>query len=92
MTETAATQRRRQVLTGKVVSSKNDKTITVTVETTVMHRLYQRYMKRTHRFAVHDEQNTCQVGDMVTIIACRPLSKNKRWRLGKILRSAGGQA
>lgn len=92
MTETASTQSRRQVLTGTVVSNKNDKTVTVAVETTVMHRLYQRYMKRTHKFAVHDERNTCQIGDIVTIVACRPMSKSKRWRLGEILRSSGGQA
>lgn len=95
MTETAAATApasRRQVLTGTVVSTKNDKTVTVTVETTIMHRLYQRYLKRTKRFAAHDENNTCQVGDRVIIVACRPMSKRKRWRVREIVQSAGGGA
>ncbi len=76
---------RRQVLIGTVVSDKMDKTITVAVERTYMHRLYQRYVKRTSRYAVHDERNECGVGDRVRIEATRPLSKRKRWRLRDII-------
>ncbi len=76
---------RRQVLTGTVVSDKMDKTIVVKVERTVMHRLYQRYVKRTSKFTAHDESNECRTGDRVTITASRPLSKRKRWRLKEIL-------
>lgn len=93
MTEQSATSapaRQRQVLTGTVVSNKNDKTVTVAVETTVMHRLYLRYVKRTSRFAAHDENNTCQVGDRVKIVSCRPMSKNKRWRVREIVQAGGG--
>ncbi|RMH15588.1 MAG: 30S ribosomal protein S17 [Acidobacteria bacterium] len=81
---------RRQVLTGTVISNACDKTVTVAVETTVMHRLYQRYMKRTRRFAAHDEHNACAVGDRVTLVACRPLSRRKRWRVREIVQKAGG--
>ena len=81
---------RRQVLTGTVVSNKNDKTIIVAVETTVMHRLYLRYVKRTRRFVAHDETNTCNVGDRVTIVSCRPMSKSKRWRVREVVKAAGG--
>jgi len=89
---TSAAQTRRQVLTGTVVNNKNDKTVTVAVQTTVMHRLYQRYVKRTRRFAAHDERNACQIGDRVTIVASRPISRHKRWRVSAVLESHGGQA
>lgn len=88
MSETASTGERRQVLMGTVVSDKMDKTITVKVERTVMHRLYQRYVKRAKKFAAHDEANECRTGDRVAIVACRPLSKQKRWRVSEILERA----
>lgn len=78
----------RQTLTGIVVSDKMDKTVTVAVERTIMHRLYKRFVKRTAKFAVHDEKNECKVGDRVVIVSSRPLSKNKRWRLGEIVERA----
>ncbi len=78
----------RQALIGTVVSDKMDKTVTVAVERTYMHRLYQRYIKRTSRYAVHDERNECGVGDRVQIVATRPLSKRKRWRLREIIERA----
>ncbi len=93
MTETTTneqTRGRRQVLTGTVVSDACDKTVTVVVETRVMHKLYKRYMKRTTRFAAHDETNQCKVGDRVTIVACRPMSRRKRWRVREIVQQAGG--
>lgn len=79
---------RRQVLIGTVVGDKMDKTVTVAVERTFMHRLYQRYMKRTSKFAAHDESNDCRVGDKVQIVASRPLSKRKRWRVREIIARA----
>ncbi len=79
---------RRQSLIGIVVSDKMDKTVTVAVERTYMHRLYHRYMKRTSKYAVHDERNECGVGDRVQIVATRPLSKRKRWRVGEIIERA----
>ena len=79
---------RRQALVGTVVSDKMDKTITVAVKRTYMHRLYHRYLKRTSKYAVHDERNECGVGDRVRIVATRPLSKRKRWRLREIIERA----
>lgn len=87
--QTGTTERtRRQVLTGTVVSDKMDKTIVVKVERTVMHRLYRRYVKRTSKFTAHDEKNECTVGDKVSIVASRPLSKRKRWRVREIVEHA----
>lgn len=79
---------RDQVFIGMVVSDKQDKTVTVAVERTIMHNLYKRFVKRTKRFAAHDEANECRVGDRVTIVSSRPLSKNKRWRVREILERA----
>ncbi len=79
---------RRQNLIGIVVGDKMDKTVTVAVERTFMHRLYQRYLKRTSKFAAHDENNDCRVGDRVQIVATRPLSKRKRWQVREILERA----
>ncbi len=79
---------RRQTLIGTVVSDKMDKTVTVAVERTYMHRLYQRYMKRTSKYAAHDEHNECKVGDRVHIMATRPVSKRKRWRVREIIERA----
>lgn len=79
---------RRQVLTGIVVSDKMDKTVTVAVERTIMHRLYKRIVKRTSKFAAHDENNECKVGDRVVIVSSRPLSKRKRWRVSEIVERA----
>jgi small subunit ribosomal protein S17 len=82
------TPRVRQTLTGVVVSDKMDKTVTVAVERTIMHRLYKRFVKRTSKFAAHDENNECKIGDKVTIVASRPLSKTKRWRVSQIVERA----
>ena len=80
----------RQTLTGRVVSDKMDKTVVVAVERTVMHDLYQRYMRRTSKFHAHDERNECRVGDEVVIVSCRPLSASKRWRVQEIVKRAEG--
>ena len=78
----------RQTLQGLVVSDKMDKTVVVEVERTVMHPLYQRYMRRRKKYHAHDETNDCKVGDQVKIVSCRPLSKTKRWRIAEVVRRA----
>ena len=79
-----------QTKIGRVVSSAMDKTAVVAVNTTTMHRLYHRKMKKTTKFYAHDEQNECNLGDQVQIVSSRPLSKKKRWRLKTILKRAEG--
>jgi small subunit ribosomal protein S17 len=73
---------------GVVVSDAMNKTVVVTVSRLVMHPRYKKYVKRRKRFKVHDEQNECKVGDRVAIAETRPLSKQKRWRLQKIVERA----
>jgi len=65
-----------------------DKTIVVAVERLMRHPLYGKIIKRTKKFKAHDENNECRVGDVVTIMETRPLSRHKRWRLVKIIRKA----
>lgn len=69
----------RRVLTGKVVSDKMDKTVTVSVERRIMHPVYKKFIKRSKKFHAHDESNSCKVGDEVSIIECAPVSKSKKW-------------
>jgi small subunit ribosomal protein S17 len=69
----------RRVLTGRVVSDKMDKTITVSVDRRVMHPLYKKFIRRSKKYAAHDEANTCKVGDKVRIVECPPISKRKTW-------------
>ena len=78
----------KRQLVGTVVSDKMDKTITVQVERLVKHRLYKKFIKRQNKFSVHDESNTCQVGDKVMITESRPLSRMKRWRVSEIVKKA----
>ena len=80
-----------KTLTGKVVSNKMQKTITVAIERYVPHPMYGKYQRRTTKVLAHDENNESREGDLVTITQCRPLSRNKSWRLVKIL-SRGGHA
>lgn len=72
-------------LTGRVVSSKMDKTITVLIERRVPHPLYKKYVRRSTKLHAHDENNECREGDTVVIGQSRPLSKTKSWRLLKIV-------
>lgn len=74
----------RKVRIGKVVSDKMDKTVVVAVATKVRHPLYGKTMNRTTKFKAHDENNEARIGDTVTIMETRPLSKEKRWRLVEI--------
>jgi small subunit ribosomal protein S17 len=71
----------RRVLSGRVVSDKMDKTVTVLVERRVMHPLYKKFIRRSKKYAAHDEANACKVGDVVRIIECPPISKRKTWTL-----------
>ncbi|MEJ2326189.1 MAG: 30S ribosomal protein S17 [Chromatiaceae bacterium] len=81
-------QQHNRRLTGRVVSSAMDKTITVLVERRVQHPLYGKFMRRTTKIHAHDEDNTCGQGDLVTVEQCRPLSKTKSWRLIQIVEKA----
>jgi len=78
----------RKVKTGKVVSNKMDKTIVVYVETTIRHPIYKRIIKQSKKFKAHDENNEASIGDIVTIMETRPLSKDKNWRLLEITEKA----
>ena len=78
----------RRTQTGVVVSDKMEKTVVVRVDRLVKHPLYNKYIKRSVKYKVHDEQNSCKAGDKVQIVECRPLSKDKRWALRQILESA----
>jgi small subunit ribosomal protein S17 len=71
-------------ITGRVVSNKMDKTITVLVERREPHPVYKKYIKRSTKLHAHDEKNECGEGDMVTIAECRPLAKNKSWQLVRV--------
>ena len=81
---------RRQQKVGRVVSNKMNKTIVVVVETLKKHRIYKRTYKQTKRFHAHDEENVCQIGDLVRIEESRPLSKLKRWRLVEVVKASSG--
>ena len=74
-----ATAPKRRLLTGKVIAAQNDKTVTVEVQTKVMHPRYRKYVNRRKKYMAHDEENQCGVGDTATIRESRPLSKRKRW-------------
>jgi small subunit ribosomal protein S17 len=69
----------KRILEGKVVSDKMDKTVTVLVERRFMHPVYKKYVKRTDKYAAHDESNAVKEGDVVQIEECRPISKRKTW-------------
>jgi small subunit ribosomal protein S17 len=79
---------RRKVRIGKVVSDKMDKTIVVEVSRSMRHPLYERVIRTTAKLYAHDEKREASVGDTVRVMECRPLSKNKRWRLVEIIEKA----
>ena len=78
----------RKTRVGRVVSDKMDKTIVVAVEERVAHPLYKKIIKSTYRLKAHDEKNECGIGDTVEVMETRPLSKDKRWRLVRIIEKA----
>lgn len=82
---TPGQEKRRLMKVGRVVSDKMDKTIIVAVEYTRQHPIYKKAMKRTSKFAAHDERNECKIGDVVRIEETRPLSKTKRWIVREIV-------
>ena len=77
-----------RMLTGRVVSDKMDKTVTVLVERRVTHPMYGKIMKLSKKYHAHDEKNECHEGDMVLIEECRPISKTKAWRVAKLVEKA----
>jgi small subunit ribosomal protein S17 len=79
---------RRKVRSGVVISDSMDKTVVVKVETLVRHPLYGRIVRRTTKFKAHDENNDCGIGDKVELMETRPLSKDKRWRVSRIVEKA----
>ncbi|MBI2234327.1 MAG: 30S ribosomal protein S17 [Micavibrio aeruginosavorus] len=81
----------RRVLEGNVVSAKTDKTVTVLVERRFMHPVYKKYVRKSDKYAAHDEQNMFKEGDRVLIEECRPMSKSKRWKVVEGLGAAAGR-
>jgi len=90
MAETAAEENKGQVhsnpraVTGRVVSDRMDKSITVLIERRVQHPVYGKIIRRSSKVHAHDEKNECRMGDLVTVVECRPISKTKTWRLKSI--------
>ena len=78
----------RKVMIGTVTSNKMDKTVVVSVETSVKHPKYGKFVKRTYKLKAHDEENICQNGDKVKVMETRPLSKDKRWRVVEVIEKA----
>lgn len=81
----AAERGLRKVKVGRVASNKMDKTIVVVTETRVPHPVYKKIVRKSERFKAHDPKNECSIGDLVKIMECRPISKDKRWRLVEIV-------
>ncbi|MEL7023002.1 MAG: 30S ribosomal protein S17 [Pseudomonadota bacterium] len=86
MSEANATVERRVI--GKVVSDKMDKTVSVAIERLVRHGVYGKYIRRTTKLKAHDENNECRSGDTVAISECRPISKDKSWRVVEVVERA----
>ena len=81
-------QRIRRQLAGTVLSNKMDKTVIVLVERLMKHRIYHKYVKRRAKYAAHDKDNLCNIGDKVQITESMPISRKKRWRVSKIIEKA----
>jgi len=81
-------QKLKRTLTGKVVSNKMDKSVTVLIERRVKHPVYGKYITRSTKLHAHDENNVCKEGDIVTIAECRPMSKTKAWALVEVVEAA----
>ncbi|QEP42597.1 30S ribosomal protein S17 [Ectothiorhodospiraceae bacterium BW-2] len=82
------TQGNIRTVTGKVISNKMDRTITVLIERKVKHPLYGKFIRRSTKLHAHDQDNICNMGDIVTIQECRPISKSKSWRLVDVVERA----
>jgi small subunit ribosomal protein S17 len=79
-----------RTLSGRVVSDKMDKTVTVLVERKVTHPVYGKIIRRSQKFHAHDETNECHTGDIVLIQECRPMSRSKSWRVAQLVQKASG--
>lgn len=88
MTTETTTRNMRKQRIGVVTSNKMQKSIVVSVERRVKHPIYGKFVKKTKKFMAHDESNQCKIGDIVSIMETRPLSKNKCWRLVEIIERA----
>jgi len=84
----SGTEKKARTATGRVVSNKMDKTITVMVERRVKHPVYGKYITRSSKLHAHDEQNVCNIGDTVVVAESRPISKSKTWKLLEVVVSA----
>ncbi|MDH3399482.1 MAG: 30S ribosomal protein S17 [Chromatiales bacterium] len=82
-------EKKTRNVTGRVVSNKADKSITVAVERKEKHPVYGKYIRRTTKYMVHDEANVCREGDLVEISECRPISKRKSWTVVQVLETSG---
>ena len=80
----------RKIRQGVVVSDKMNQSVVVRVDRTLRHPLYKKVIRRSKRYMAHDQENICQVGDVVRITECRPISRNKRWRLMEVVTKAEG--
>jgi small subunit ribosomal protein S17 len=90
--EAKATEEKTQrTVTGRVVSDKMDKTVSVAIERLIKHPVYGKYIRRTSKVMAHDETNECKTGDRVSISECRPMSKNKAWQVVSVLERAPDQ-
>jgi len=81
-------QQNERTVTGRVISDKMNKTITVLVERRVKHPVYGKFVRKSTKLHAHDENNECKEGDVVTIAECRPISKSKAWRLVEVVEKA----
>jgi small subunit ribosomal protein S17 len=88
MTGSSDKKRRAKVRTGVVVSNKMNKTVVVEVSRRVLHPTYKKYVRRRTRFMAHDEENRCNIGDQVTIVETRPLSRSKNWRVREVVKES----
>jgi small subunit ribosomal protein S17 len=82
--------RGRRAITGRVISDKMDKTVSVSVERLIKHPVYGKYIRRTSKVLAHDESNECKAGDLVTISECRPMSKKKAWQVVNVVERSTG--
>ena len=91
MSEQAAEQKIQRRIVGRVVSDKMDKTVSVAIERLVKHPVVGKYIRRTTKLMAHDEKNECKAGDRVAISECRPIARNKAWRVVDIVERAPEQ-
>ena len=87
-TEATASKKGQRTVTGRVVSDKMNKSISVSIERVIKHPVYGKYVRRTSKVMAHDENNECKTGDKVAIRECRPISKNKAWQVVGVLERA----